>query len=63
MKNQTKYNQTKNTIKLFYIRNWFEKINQTLLDSFYRIKINEDENFYTEFFKILKQIKNEFGII
>ena len=40
-----------------------EKINQTLLDSFYRIKINEDENFYTEFFKILKQIKNEFGII
>lgn len=53
------------SFRLKFVRDEEEikKINKTLLDSFYRIKIKEDENFYNEFFKVLPKIKNELGII
>ena len=41
------------TFRLKFVRDEqeIEKINKTLLDSCYRIKIKEDENFYIEFSK------------
>lgn len=40
-----------------------EEINEILLDSFYRVKVGEGENFYSVFFKDLPMIKNRLGII
>ena len=38
-----------------------ENINQILLDSFYRVKIDND--FYKSFEKLLPEVKNKLGII
>ena len=38
-----------------------ENINQILLDSFYRVKIDYD--FYKSFEKLLPEVKNKLGII
>ena len=38
-------------------------INKILLDGCYRIKIKEDEDFYSVFLKDLPNIKNSLGII
>ena len=53
------------TFRLKFIRdeNEINEINKTLLDNCYRIKIKEDENFYSEFSKRLPEIKNKLGII
>lgn len=40
-----------------------EEINEVLLDSFYRLKVGEGENFYSVFFKDLPMIKSRLGII
>lgn len=53
------------TFRLKFIRDEkeIEEINKTLLDSFYRINIKENENFYSVFFKELPNIKNRLGVI
>ena len=53
------------TFRLKFIRDEEEikSINKTLLDNFYRIKINKDENFYEVFFENLPKVKNILGII
>ena len=48
-------------LKFVYDEKEIEKVNQVLLDSFYRININDD--FYSVFFKSLPEIKNRLGII
>ncbi len=53
------------TFRLKFIRDEkeIEEINKTLLDSFYRSNIKENENFYSVFFKELPNIKNRLGVI
>ena len=53
------------TFRLKFIRDEkeIEEINKTLLDSFYRSNIKENENFYSVFFKELPNVKNRLGII
>ena len=53
------------TFRLKFVRDEkeIEEINQILLDSFYRIKINEEESFYSVFLKELPNTKNRLGII
>ena len=53
------------TFRLKFIRDEEEikNINQILLDNCYRIKIKEDEDFYSVFFENLPKVKNMLGII
>ncbi|MGL6105909.1 YkgJ family cysteine cluster protein [Romboutsia sp.] len=53
------------TFRLKFVRDEkeVEAINQILLDSCYRIKIKEEDNFYFVFLKYLPEIKNRLGII
>lgn len=53
------------TFRLKFVRDDSEinEINEILLDEFYRIKIDEGENFYFIFTKNLPNIKNRLGII
>ena len=53
------------TFRLKFVRDEEEikAINKTLLDGCYRIKIKEDEDFYSVFLKDLPNIKNILGII
>ena len=53
------------TFRLKFVRDEEEirAINKTLLDGCYRIKIKEDEDFYSVFLKDLPNIKNSLGII
>lgn len=53
------------TFRLKFVRDEkeLEEINQILLDSCYRIKISEKENFYSEFFNNLPMVKSRLGII
>ena len=53
------------TFRLKFVRDEreIEEINEILLDQFYRIKIEEGENFYSVFTKNLPNIKNRLGII
>ena len=51
------------TFRLKFVRDEdeIENINQILLDSFYRVKIDND--FYKSFEKLLPEVKNKLGII
>ena len=53
------------TFRLKFVRDEEEikAINKILLDGCYRIKIKEDEDFYSVFLKDLPNIKNSLGII
>ena len=53
------------TFRLKFVRDDLEveKVNQTLLDSFYRINLKECNDFYYEFSKKLPEVKNLLGII
>ena len=53
------------TFRLKFVRDEEEikAINKTLLEGCYRIKIKEDEDFYSVFLKDLPNIKNSLGII
>ncbi|MGL5348714.1 MAG: YkgJ family cysteine cluster protein [Peptostreptococcaceae bacterium] len=53
------------TFRLKFVRDEkeIEEINKIILDNCYRIKIKEDENFYSSFFKELPKVKNILGII
>jgi len=53
------------TFRLKFIRDEEElkEVNQILLDSFYNIKVNDGESFYSAFEKIMPNVKNKLGII
>lgn len=53
------------TFRLKFVRDEIEldMINKDLIDSFYRIEVKEGENFYTEFWKCMPEVKNRIGII
>ncbi len=50
-------------LKFVMDENEIKEINEILLDEFYRIKIDEEENFYSVFTKNLPSIKSRLGII
>lgn len=50
-------------IKFVYDENEIKRINEDLLDSFYRMNVKENEDFYTVFFDCLPKAKNTLGII
>lgn len=53
------------TFRLKFVRDEkeIEEVNKVILDNFYRIKIKDNENFYSVFLKELPKVKNILGII
>lgn len=50
-------------LKFVYDDKELQAINAYVLDTFYRIKIEEEEDFYTAFFRILPEAKRHLGIL
>ena len=58
-----KYKSTGRFVYDDYSEEEIKNINKILLDNCYRIKIKEDEDFYSVFFENLPKVKNKLGII
>ncbi|MGL4736867.1 MAG: YkgJ family cysteine cluster protein [Cellulosilyticaceae bacterium] len=50
-------------LKFVYDEEELQTINTYVLDTFYRIQVGEDEDFYTAFFRVLPEAKANLGII